>query len=655
MNLSSLLSAYSEDQLRAALRKNQVRSSDRDLQSGPYGLSSHVIDAFTEFYGDPAKGLRKLHSLVAKLGDDRYAIRIENAPYHIPSLPLNLALRLKPNPSSDLLSIAELLRRCHHQHSFRKYHPDDQGKDNYDQDQGLLIIRPDGKLQDLLNARGESFGLTWFPWNPQGDLFIVEDWIQKMELTVGQYLLTWAQCPSYKQIPILEDLIEDAGLVSTPDLVNALEQAFHENVLLITGEAGTGKSTVIELITQIADQNNLEYRICAYTGKAVDRLQQRNTIQPECLSTIHSLVYQMQKMKVKFRLLIIDETSMAPTWLIHRLFKVLMKENLRVQVILVGDVNQLPPIGWGRFFHTLIDIQLFPIATLTQNFRTEKSLIIRNALLFRQEESTGELQWDSETFSQLTSREEFWKLFRDPDTSSVVICPWNKVVRRLNNEIQTFLYPTGGLEYEYYKEKIRWQMGDRVIFTRNSRINSVFNGTSGRVSTYGTMIIQDPKRYHPQMFYYLGSNGQIHKCEISKMVRSVVVQTLIIRTSHHRLEIPIIYRPKGEGDDEEQSQLENLGITIQDLQLSYCLTTHKAQGSEWDHVLLYLEGITASYIGGGKANVYTALTRAKQHLYYYGSIETLRMVRRIGLSTTHDYLSRPDLWLPECQPFEESS
>ncbi len=181
------------------------------------------------------------------------------------------------------------------------------------------------------------------------------------------------------------DVFDMAEHTLTDEQKNAITLPFQRQFSIITGGAGTGKTTVISSVVRLAKQLNIAVFQMALSGQAAAVMRRYNEGHDiDCLSrTIHSYIIPFEKAEEELEedrsayveveefpsdcLIIIDESSMIDLSLMNRLLRRLPPT---ARVLMVGDHNQIPPVGAGLVFHLLCQSQNVPIAKLTKAHRS---------------------------------------------------------------------------------------------------------------------------------------------------------------------------------------------------------------------------------------------------------------------------------------------
>ena len=455
---------------------------------------------------------------------------------------------------------------------------------------------------------------------------------------------------------------------------SAIEAASDAPMLVITGGPGCGKTTVVQAIVKLWSAQRKLVHICAPTGRAAQRMGVIQGIEP---STIHRLLrYQPRgesggdggdkdgsaattsgggdgasgadgdgnvdddesglkggffelgpSNKLKSNAVLVDEASMLSLPLASALMQALES---KTQLILVGDVDQLPPIGPGGVLHSLIDSGLVPVVDLREVFRqAAASAIITSALAVR-EGLVPHLRHATPTADSLLNAGTDALIVRPPDADSVpqfvydtvvalasadnfqeadlqVITPMKKGFTgsaALNLQLQKLLNPPAA-----HKEEVQRS----ALQQHNAAAAGSAEEASERVFRVGDRVLQLVNNYDKDVFN--GDQGYI--VEADSRERTLVVE---FPGQHRSSSATTTTGPAGDdggGDcdstkSSESSRKEYHGIELGQLELAYAVTVHKAQGGEAKHVVLALSPVHGRMLT--RRLLYTGLTRAKELL-----------------------------------------
>jgi len=359
-----------------------------------------------------------------------------------------------------------------------------------------------------------------------------------------------------------------------------------ERVALLTGGPGVGKTTIVRLVVALAESEGARVRLASPTGRAAKRLAEATG---RSATTLHRLLGFEAKSgafahgaerPLQADLVVVDEISMLDVVLAHHLFQALRPPT---RVVLVGDPDQLPSVAPGNVLRELIASRRVPVFRLRQIHRQEQgSLIVANAhriLEGREPELPARGARDSDFYffheedparcAELVADVVTRRIPRNFGLSWVddvqVLAPMYRGecgVDALNERLRGALGPGPELRQG---ERI-WRVGDRVIHTRNDYEKEIFNGDMGRIV-------------------------QVHEEGL-------------------RVAFP------------EQEVHYALG-ELADLSSAFAITVHRAQGSEYEAVVLPLA--VQHRLMLQRHLLYTAVTRARRLLVLVGSRRALRM------------------------------
>ncbi|WP_295814483.1 AAA family ATPase [uncultured Deinococcus sp.] len=391
--------------------------------------------------------------------------------------------------------------------------------------------------------------------------------------------------------------------------ITAVQGALAEPVLVLTGGAGCGKTHVVAALSLCQRASGRTVRGMAFAGKAADRMREafdQYGVLAEA-TTIHKALGFMKKgftvEELAEDLIVIDESSMLPNWL---LWAVVKRLKPGATLILVGDPNQLPPIGYGTPFVDLIAHGI-PRAHLSRNYRQADQqgiLHMAEGILHRQRPSPAECVEMHLGVEQANLDALFDQLIRTHGGTDYeawqVITYQNENAERYNLRAQAIINPDGTPLFEYPlwklgKDPRGWPLyhaevrqGDKVIVVKNSSTLGIFNGQTGRVVGRVTKpkLVQ---RRDPTTGRWEIEPGE-------------VMPHLLVEITGLDVAVP---------EDEVEKHL----------QLGYVITVHKAQGSDWNRVIVMQPGKVRD--DTARKFFYTASTRAKNHLVI---VSTLRVV-----------------------------
>lgn len=386
----------------------------------------------------------------------------------------------------------------------------------------------------------------------------------------------------------------------------AISTAVEKGLLILTGGPGTGKTTTVNGILRLFERQGLSVQLAAPTGRAAKRMSELTGHEAK---TIHRLlevewgeegrqtfVHDMRN-PIHTDAVIVDELSMVDISLFSSLLVALP---LGCRLIMVGDADQLPPVGAGNVLSDLIQSDVLPVVELTQVFRQAlQSLIVTNAHKIVRGEMPDISQVDndfffmkrlnvsqaSDTVITLCARRLPAAYKYSPMTDIQVICP-SRVGKlgtmQLNARLQEVLNPPDGVkkELKIYGRILR--EGDKVMQMKNN-----YNILYKKKETQGN----DPDG----MGVF---NGDIGTLESINMATGMMIVCF---------EDKMAYYP-----------LESAG----ELDLAYAVTVHKSQGCEFDAVILPVLDVipNLSY----RNLLYTAVTRAKRHMVLVGAQEQIQ-------------------------------
>ena len=399
----------------------------------------------------------------------------------------------------------------------------------------------------------------------------------------------------------IDEVSKEDKIELSDEQKEAIHNSLVNDVTVITGGPGTGKTTIIKCIIQILEKLDIKYVLCAPTGRAAKRITETTKREAR---TIHRLLeitkldnedidmlYNLEVKTIEEEFVIVDEASMLDTIMMNNLIKALGK---KTKIIFVGDVDQLPSVGPGNVLKDIITSGIVNTVYLKQIYRqSAKSDIILNAHRVNEGKYPEFKNKDTDmyfiktnsvedTLSEISSlvsyRLESFATF-DKLKDLQILTPMKKTTLgtiELNNMLQELLNPKSISKEER-------KVGDR-IYRVGDKVMQIQNNYDKRFDVKG-----EAKQNIEGV--YNGDIGYIQK--IDNVNKELTVLFDDVREISY--------------DFDELDELE----------LAYATTIHKSQGSEFDYVVLPL------YTGYPKLFtrnlLYTAMTRAKKMLVIVGS------------------------------------
>lgn len=404
---------------------------------------------------------------------------------------------------------------------------------------------------------------------------------------------------------LIEKVSKKNNIVLSDEQKEAISTSLNNNITIITGGPGTGKTTIIKCIIDILEDIKKEYVLCAPTGRATKRIKETTGKEAKTLHRLLEITkvddndidmfYELPVTPIDTDVVIVDEASMIDCMLMNNLFKAL---NSSTQIIMVGDVNQLPSVGPGSVLKDIINSNATNVVYLKQIYRqSAMSDIIVNAHRvnegiypeFKTKDTdlfyikTDSIESTLAEISSLVSYriESFAKLDILKDLQ--VLTPMKKTqlgTIELNTLLQNVLNPKSSSK----KEK---EFNNR-IFREGDKVMQIVNNYDKKFSINGEHFDG----------IYNGDIGYIKEVDNLN-------QRLIVLFDEEK---EVIY------EFDELDQLEH----------AFAVTIHKSQGSEFDYVILPL------YTGYQKLFtrnlLYTAMTRAKKMLVIVGSTNIINFM-----------------------------
>ena len=385
--------------------------------------------------------------------------------------------------------------------------------------------------------------------------------------------------------------------------VQAIQNSLEAGVSIITGGPGTGKTRIIEGLAQVLVNGfRKTIRICAPTGRAAKRIAENQALKKFQPSTIHMLkaMIDSSAKDIEFDTLIVDESSMIDINLFNDLVKMLP---LGSQLILIGDVDQLPPVGAGQPFLDLIRSKKIVVSRLSKQFRQGSDSVIPKVA---RAINKGELIEFSSDFSS--------------SGFSFVEVDKGQVVEKIIEVVDFFTGNKNG----------------SIDFDKTQILSPMRRYSSGLINLNSIM----QKKYNPygeKVFSKMEGEKEIQFCAGDKVICTQNDYDIDVRNGDIGYVVNKVGKNIRVEFDGEMKLFHNNKIDY--LDLAYAITVHKSQGSEYPNVVMPI--VDDHRIMLTRKLIYTAITRGKQNVCLIGSKRVLReALKKVFLNLRYSDLNQ---------------
>lgn len=421
-----------------------------------------------------------------------------------------------------------------------------------------------------------------------GMIFPVSQYIEERYVARILSQFPYDQLPEVEALKVEEQMqiFENEIGIHYDDLQKeAIHQFFSESFMILTGGPGTGKTTVVGAMIHLFKRLYPSYSLAciAPTGRAAKRLSEINEVQAY---TIHSLLKwdletntygKNEEDPLEVDVLIIDEFSMVDTYLFAQLLKASQKVK---KILIVGDRDQLPSVAPGNVLSDLIESNQFHSVALETIYRQESgSDVISLAQQIRQEAIdfsilSKDIQWFEA--SPYEAKQALLETVSNAIDSGYsihdfqVLAPMYSGVMgidNLNHNLQKLCNPQDEFKREHKVASITFREGDKILQLKNQPMDDVFNGDIGELIE----IVYAKEDENKQNRLVVDFDGRI---------------------------------------------VEYTSENILNITLAYCISVHKAQGSEYPIVMMPI--LKEHSLLLRKRLLYTAITRASKKLLLFG-------------------------------------
>lgn len=438
-----------------------------------------------------------------------------------------------------------------------------------------------------------------------------------------------------KEQEITEDVINSSSLCLTSEQMHAVCNAFHSPLHIITGGPGTGKTTVLMqiltklmMLTGACDTPDAPFLLVAPTGKAAYRMWEQTGVTAHTIHSAFGIIPEYGCVNVRetarrlshIRYLIVDEASMLDTKLFGDMCRVLLEMDHLPFLLLVGDVDQLPPVQHGQVFYDLLQF----LKQVSPEQVTELTVLKRQA--------------DGSHIPELAAYikegqfpNEHW--FQNKKDIIFVPVTMNNFETVLE---QSVIGPKKG-ELETIQILTPYRNGDvsDTIYAINRRMAPLYNpqeegaaeiicGTPPRTLRLGDKVINRTNRTKTIIN---GSIGQI--VEMNTKSRDIFAWTVTV--------------------DFDGVRETYIYEELKTLELAYAITVHASQGSEYENVVVCILRGSVNTDFLNRNLLYVAVTRASKRLVLMGQISSYQQIAAAKQKTRKTALA---YWLSEWEGSE---
>ena len=437
--------------------------------------------------------------------------------------------------------------------------------------------------------------------NADGKVMIVGDKYYLQDIYDAQYnvvekikYLLSKEKKTYKNLNSkLEALEKESGIQYNSQQKEAIIKALENNIVIITGGPGTGKTTIIKAIVSLYTELNKlrdandDIALLAPTGRASKRMSESTGLGA---STIHRFLkwnregntFGVNEYNPDFsKLIIVDEVSMIDILLLDNLLKGLTNN---IQLVLVGDYNQLPSVGPGTILKDFIDSKVIDVIELTLLYRQKQDSYIPELAREIKDDNLGDY---------LTTKNDY----------TFLKCSSNNIIINL----RSFCHQLLEKNYDYKTFQIMAPMyaGINGIDNLNKILQDIFNPKDSTKNEYkyGDVIFRENDKVLqliniPDENVFNGDIGIISNIRSGNYTKSGKTEIIIDFDGNL-----VTYQPKDLGN----------------IKHGYIISIHKSQGSEFDIVAMPISHTYQRMLY--RKLIYTGITRAKKELILIGEPE----------------------------------
>lgn len=601
VNLTKGIGEATFEKIKASIAENEKYQRAIIVLTGEFGIPYNAVKRLSDYYGSP-------DLLVEKIKENPYILtEVDGFGFkRVDEMALKLGVE-KTSPHRIKSCIEFILtEEADNGHCWVKY------TRTVNECIKLLNV----KISDVEEVLNRPVSTRDGDFVTDGKIVYLRQY-HKYESGITEHLLRILNSKteySITQVDIAIKMVEEKqGFPFTHEQLEAIHLAVSDNVIIINGKAGTGKTSVIKGVVEVIKTvEGLEYATCALSGKASQRIQESTGLDS---FTIHRLLKYNPKFGWTFDefnqlphdIIILDEASMVNAQLFYYLLRAIKSG---AKVIITGDTAQLEPIGVGNVLVDLIASGKIPKVELTIVHRqAQRSGILSCANTVREgkkflsntdfgQKRLGELQdlymYAYEDANKvLNTVLKIAKQYKGDLLDFQIIVPMksrgNLSTQNINTECQK-IFNRDPIDVDaknkLERKNVTFLEDDKVIINGNNYDKNIFNGTIGIIKYIDSTFVVDGEVVGEYVVDFEGvGDVRFTKSEMAK------------------------------------------------IDLAYAITCHKSQGSQWKYVVFALD--YSSYVLLNRQLTYTAMTRASEALFMpvelkalQHSIETNNSVKR---------------------------
>lgn len=571
--------------------KNTIDYSSIYIQLDKLGLSNNMITKLCKRYRSPELFIKRFKKNPYILAEDVDGVGFKRAD--------QLALKYGIDKSSPFRIRA-----------FIKYYLDQEANrgNSYISTKQLVKTLFEFLGSDLNKKNiGKTLLNTKYLWMSKDKKYVGLKKYYELEQCIANEIIRLLNCKNKFKYnnweSIINNLEQKQGFKFTKEQRNGIKTVLDNQVVIITGYSGTGKSTIVKGMLEVL--KGYEFAQTALAGRAASRMFE---ITGEEGKTIHKLLkyspqsgYTYNKTKkLPYDIVILDETSMVGANLFYRLIQAIKNES---KLIMLGDDQQLEAIGCGNIFYDLINCGVVPVVKLTKIHRqAQKSAIKTESIKIRNKHQIIDKGYTGQkVLGELQDLE--LDIYNNKDQTL------SKIVQHFQNNIDKVpsvldLQVTVPLNYRGNACNFKINKAIQKIYNpyQKNKIQMSLSKDKKYILSEGDKVINIRNNYKTVNIHgkitpiYNGSLGIIEK--INKKAKMMVIN------------------------------FENIGRVIVEkphwkyIHLGYSISIHKCQGSEFDIVIVGID--YSSYVLLKNELLYTAITRAKKYCVLCAETNALR-------------------------------